>query len=126
MAQYGIDKLVEELNLLGFNAEKATGSDNQNYAIIKSFEISLGRFQGRIIDLGVPVPNDYPRLIGSSIHIKANPQLLEQKDSISGVRNIIESKLGTEWKYWSFRLNIVPENPAQNIINQINGIFYRI
>ena len=123
---YGINKFLIDLSVLGFNAEKLTGTDNQNYAVIRNFDIPLGRFQGRIIVLGIPVPNDYPRLIGTSIHIRSVPQLLEYTDTIPNVRNIITSALGSDWRYWSFRLEVAPGNTTLNVIHQIHGIFQRI
>jgi hypothetical protein len=123
---YGIDKFLIDLSILGYSAEKLAGTDSQNYAVIRNFEIPVGRFQGRIIDLGIPVPNDYPRLIGTSIHIRSVPQLLEYTDTIPNVRNIITSSLGSEWRYWSFRLEVTPGNTTLNVIHQIHGIFQRI
>lgn len=123
---YGVDKFLLDLSELKLNFYKLTGTDHQNYAVIQDFEIPIGRFQGRIIDLGVPIPDAYPRLVGNSIHIKASPQLLEYTDTIPNVRNIIVSALGQEWRYWSFRLEVVPENTTQHIIYQIHGIFQRI
>ena len=125
---YGIDRFLQDLTDSGFMIEKMVVADNIDYAVIRNFEVPGGRFQGRIIDLGIPVPNDYPRLVGSSIHIKASPQLLEYTDSIPGVKNIIVSQLGQEWRYWSFAFKAEPEDTAkaQNLIFQINGIFQRI
>lgn len=125
-ALYGIDRFIQDLSELGYSPEKVVTEDNANYAVIRNFEVPVGRFQGRIIDLGIPVPNDYPRLVGTSIHIKSTPQLLEYTDKIPNVRNIIESKIGQEWRYWSFRLEAFPENTAKNLIFQIHGIFQRI
>lgn len=125
-ALYGIDRFIQDLSEIGYNSEKVITANNANYAVIRDFEIPVGRFQGRIIDLGIPVPNDYPRLVGASIHIKALPQLLELSDTIPNVRNIIASPLGQEWRYWSFRLEVFPENTTQNLISQIHGIFQRI
>ncbi len=125
-ALYGIDRFLQDLSEIGYSFEKLVGADNVNYAIIQNFEVPVGRFQGRIIDLGIPIPNDYPRLVGSSIQIKATPQLLEYTDTIPNVRNVIVSQLGLEWRYWSFRLEAFPENTTQNLILQINGIFQRI
>jgi|GEM_PF-972536 len=123
---YGIERFLQDLTELGYTHEKMVGSDNLNYAVIRNFEVPVGRFQGRIIDLGIPIPNDYPRLVGTSIHIKSSPQLLEYTDTVPNVRNIIISQLGQEWRYWSFRLEAFPENTAQNLIFQIHGIFQRI
>jgi len=123
---YGIDRFLQDLSEFGYSFEKLVGADKVDYAIILNFEVPVGRFQGRIIDLGIPIPTDYPRLVGSSIHIKATPQLLEYTDTLTNVRNIIVSQLGQEWRYWSFRLEAFPEKTAQNLIFQINGIFQRI
>jgi hypothetical protein len=122
---YGIDRFLQDMVDIGYSPENKIGSDNQNYAVFRDFEIQTGRFQGRIIDLGIPVPNDYPRLIGSSIHIKTNPQLIDYCH-IPNVVNVIQSALGTEWRYWSFSLQIYPENTAQNLMSQIHGIFQRV
>lgn len=123
---YGIDRFLEDLVNLGHSCIKGIGTDGIQFAIIQDFEIQTGKFQGRIIDLGIPIPNDYPRLIGSSIHVKASPQLLDYTDTIPNVRNIIGSSLGADWRYWSFRLSIHPENTTSNILYQIHGIFQRI
>lgn len=123
---YGIDRFLQDLFDFKYDPEKLVAANNTNYAVIRNFEVPIGRFQGRIIDLGLPVPNDYPRLVGSSIHIKSDPQLLEYTDTIPNVRNIIVSPLGAEWRYWSYRLEAFPENTIQNLIYQIHGIFQRI
>lgn len=123
---YGIDRFLQDLSELEYAPEKVVTANNANYAVIRDFEVPVGRFQGRIIDLGIPVPNDYPRLVGTSLQIKSNPHLLEYSDSIPNVRNVIESPLGQEWRYWSFRFEACSENTIQNLIYQIHGIFQRI
>jgi hypothetical protein len=122
---YGIERFLQDMVGIGYSPEKQVDGNSQNFAVFREFEIQTGRFQGRIIDLGIPVPNDYPRLIGPSIHIKADPQLIEYSN-IQGVINVIQSPLGTEWRYWSFSLRINPENTAQNLMSQIHGIFQRV
>ena len=123
---YGIDRFLSDLTELGYFALKMVSADNVNYAVIPNYEVPVGRFQGRLLDLGIPVPSDYPRLVGASMHIKATPQLLDYSDTIPNIRNIISSQLGSEWRYWSFRFETVPDNTAHNLILQINGIFQRI
>jgi len=123
---YGIDRFLQDLSELEYAPEKVVAANKTNYAVIRDFEVPVGRFQGRIIDLGIPVPNDYPRLVGSSLQIKSTPHLLEYSDSLPNVRNVIESPLGQEWRYWSFRFEASPENTIQNLIYQIHGIFQRI
>ncbi|MDO8447075.1 MAG: hypothetical protein Q7T53_13440 [Deltaproteobacteria bacterium] len=119
---YGPERLISELDVLGYNAEIKKGNDDNAYAIIKNFEVSLGRFAGRIIDLGILATADFPRTVGSSIHVLASPQLLDL-GSVPNVRNIIESKLGPEWRYWSHNFNWTSDRSARRLLSQINGVF---
>src|SRR5262249_51063991 len=65
---------------------------------------------------------DYPRTVGSSIHVRAAPQLFEY-GSVPGVRNVIESGLGLEWRYWSHNFGWTGERSTRRLISQINTIF---
>lgn len=123
---YGSECFIKEFTELGYSPEIIKGIDNQTYAIFKEFEIEIGRFSNRVIDLGLIIHPNYPRIVHSSIHVKANPQLLEKSDSLRGVRNIIDSGLGPDWRYWSFAFKAVPEDTAKHLMSQINGVFKRI
>lgn len=122
---YGIVKFIKDFESLNYHPVAQKGLDGQTYAIFKDFEVPIGRFSGRIIDLGILVFPDYPRIVHSSIHIKANPQLFEKSDTVPGVRNIIDSGLGPDWRYWSYAFKAAPEDTALNLITQINGVFKR-
>ena len=123
---YGNDRFISDFAELGYQLELVKGGDNQTYAVFKNFEVPIGQFSGKIIDLAIIVPPDYPRIVGSSIHIKSNPQLFEKTDTIPGVRNIIDSGLGTEWRYWSFAFKAEPEDTAKHLMSQIVGVFKRV
>jgi hypothetical protein len=120
---FGAEKLLADLLERGFTAEIVDGNEGNKYAVIRGYEIELGRFAGRIIDLGIMVTPDYPRSVASAIHIKAEPQLLEKSDTAPNVRNIIDSNLGTEWRYWSHNFNWTTERNTRRLISQINTIF---
>lgn len=120
---YGPERLTSDLNALGFSPELVKGSDNGTYAVIRDFEVLLGRFAGRIIDLGIPATADFPRTVGASIHVRAVPQLFKIGDSVPNRRNIIESKLGSEWCYWSHNFSWTEEKTSRRLLSQINGIF---
>jgi len=123
---YGSEPFIKDFEDLGYKAELVKGVDGQTYAIFKEFEIDIGKFAGRLIDLGLIIPPDYPRRVHSSMHVKATPQLFEKTDSIRGVRNIIDSGLGLEWRYWSYSFKVVPEETAKHLLSQINGVFKRV
>jgi hypothetical protein len=122
---YGSECLIKDFTDLGYQPELVIGIDGQTYAVFKEFEVPIGRFSGKIIDLAIMVPPDYPRMVHSSIHVKTNPQLLEKTDTIPGVRNIIDSGLGTEWRYWSFAFKAESEDTAKHLMSQIAGVFKR-
>lgn len=120
---YGVDRLLTDLQLLGYGTEAMDGSDGNKFVVINKYEILLGRFAGRIIDLGIMATPDYPRSVASAIHVKAEPQLFEITDTVPKVRNITASALGAEWRYWSKNFNWDNERSTRRLISQINTIF---
>jgi hypothetical protein len=120
---YGPERLFNDLSDLGFDGELVTAKDGNQFAIIHNYEVLLGQFAGRVIDLGIPATVDFPRTVGSSIHVRAKPQLFE-KQNIPGVRNITDSILGEEWLYWSRNFGWAGgERTARRLISQINEVF---
>lgn len=120
---FGPERLISELNELGYEAELVTGSDNQLYAVIRDYEIPLGKFVGKIIDLGFLATPNFPQSVGSSVHVRANPQLYEKTDTIPDVRNIIDSALGNKWRYWSKNFNWKQQHHVKRLMAQIAGVF---
>ena len=125
MSAYGPDRLIEELTKLGYTVETATGNDKNIYAVLPNYEIVVGKFQGRIIDLGLQTAPDYPNTVHSAIHVKAVPQLYEPAENIQNVRNVQASQLGAEWRYWSknFNWNAEKEKTARRLMARITTIF---
>jgi hypothetical protein len=120
---FGLAKLLHDLREMDYAVEDIMAG-GQAFAIIKNYEVATGRFMGRIIDLGIPAPENYPLAVGASIQVKATPQLFDLHDTLQGVRNIIQSPLGNEWRYWS--LNFGQGNHStRRLLSQINGVFDR-
>lgn len=119
---YGAERLALDLGELGFEVALTSANGNQ-FVVIPKYEIEIGRFQGRFIDLGIMATADYPRSVASAVHIRANPQLFEKTDSLAKVRNIVDSQLGAEWRYWSHNFQWEGERTTRRLISQINGIF---
>ena len=122
---YGPARLLAELQSMGYDVSHVRAGD-LDFVIIREYEVQFGRFAGRVIDLGLPAPPDYPRSVGASIHVRAEPQLLEY-GNVPNVRNIIQSPLGPEWRYWSHNFNWAGERErsAARLLAQINSIFDR-
>ena len=108
--------------MLGYSVELVTVKDDSLFAVIHDYEIQLGQFAGRIIDLGIPATTNFPISAGSSIHIKASPQLFENQN-IPNVRNVTDSILGSEWRYWSKNFGWAGERSARRLMSQINEVF---
>ncbi len=124
MSLYGPERLRADLVALGFKTELVTGNDQNTYAVMREFEITMGKFEGRIIDLAVFATADYPKSVASAIHVRAQPQLFEKTDSMPNVRNITDSGLGHEWRYWSKNFGWNGERTTRCLISQINKIFH--
>jgi len=122
---YGPERLVNDLKALGLEVSEITTSGGERFAVIVGFTVSGGRFNGRVIDLAVQATADFPRTVASAIHVKADPQLYEITDTVPQVRNITDSVLGPEWRYWSNNFQWTEERSARRLLSQINGIFDR-
>ena len=129
--RYGPDRMLEEIVALGYTVSKVQvaqpgGSATLDFAVVPAYEVQLGRFAGRVIGLALPAVPDFPKSVGASLHVRAEPQLLES-GSVPNVRNIIASPLGSEWRYWSHDFKWAGEldRSAARLFAQINGIFER-
>jgi hypothetical protein len=122
---FGPGRLLLELKSMGHDASHERGGD-LDFVVIRGYEVGFGRFAGRLIDLGLPAPPDFPRSVGASIHVRADPQLLEY-ENVQNVRNIIQSPLGPAWRYWSHNFNWggERERSAARLLAQVNTIFER-
>ncbi|MGH7518852.1 MAG: hypothetical protein ACREOC_15535 [Gemmatimonadales bacterium] len=123
---YGPNRLVAELHALGHSRAAQVHAENQTFVVIPEYEVQVGRFQGRIVDLGLPAVPDFPKSVGASIHVRAEPQLLEYEHR-PPQRNITKSALGTDWRYWSHNFNWAGERErsAARLMHQVNTIFDR-
>lgn len=121
--KYGSDRLIEDLQNLGFTVEKVTAKGGEAFAVISDYEIKLGKFASRIIGLGIQSTADFPRTVASAIHVRADPQLYETTDTVPNVRNVTTSVLGPDWRYWSKNFGWTEERSARRLVSQINTIF---
>lgn len=120
---FGPDRLVADLADLGYAVEKRDLGNNVVFVVLKDYLIEVGKFRDQVIDLGLQSTADFPRSVHSAIHVRATPQLYEKSDTIANVRNITDSPLGAEWRYWSKNFNWTTERSARRLVSQINTIF---
>lgn len=122
----GLDRLVSDLRQLGFEASSTKDTNGACFAVISGYTVELGRFANRVVDLGIPAPENFPEAFGSSIHVRATPQLLEKNDSLQNVRNIVDSSLGAEWRYWSHNFGTGGDRTTRRLMSQVNQIFHHV
>lgn len=120
---YGPSRLIADLTVLGHKVEEVRLADGTTFAILREFEVSCGRFAGRVIDLGLQATPDFPRSVAAAIHVRATPQLFDTSDTVPNVRNITASALGPAWRYWSRNFGWQGEQSARRLMSQVNGIF---
>ncbi len=120
---FGADRLRSDLTSIGFPAERASGHDGTLFVVIPGFEVPCGRFVGRVIDLGLQATADYPLTVASAIHVRSDPHLLDIADTVPGRRNIVESALGAEWRYWSHNLGWSEPKTGRRLISKVNKVF---
>ena len=121
--KFGSERLKEDLDLLGHPAEQIEDPQKNQFVVIHGYTVELGRFAGRVIDLAVPAPANFPQGVASAIHLRSSPHLLDTGDSVPNVRNITASSLGAEWRYWSKNFEWVGEKTTRRLLSQINEIF---
>jgi hypothetical protein len=127
MMIFGVNRLIEDLRSLGYlDVQHIQDPNGGSYVLIPDYEIGVGRFAGRIVDLAIPALPDYGRVVGSAIHLRSQPHLLDKLDTVPGVRNIIDSALGISWRYWSHRFEFYPEETTKYLLMQINGVFKHV
>ena len=121
---FGINKLMDDLLALGhLDVKHIQDPSGNSFALLPKFEVSVGKFVGRIVELAIPAPADYGRIVGAAIHLRSNPHLFEKSDSVAGVRNVTDSSLGSDWRYWSHRFEYYPVETTKHLMLQINGVF---
>lgn len=127
VSAFGPNRLQSDLKELGYDVELTQDKNNQFYAVIRDYVVPLGKYAGRKIQLAIPAMPNFPQAVGTSIHIYAEPQLLEKTDSVPNVRNIIDSALGDKWRYWSRNLNWDKQKKTtRRLMAIIAGVFKNV
>jgi hypothetical protein len=122
---FGADRLITDLAALGYRVDRVLAAGGVIFAVVREYEILVGAFCGRVIDLGLQGTPDFPRSVHSSIHVRAQPQLYEI-GNVPNIRNVTTSILGPEWRYWSTNFGWNgQERTARRLMSQVNTVFER-
>lgn len=122
--EFGIARLIADLRALGYDrVQQVIASDGNPFAVLSDHVVPIGQFQGRVIDLALPAPPNYPQGVAASIHVRSAPQLLPD-GSVANKRNVVASPLGPEWRYWSHNFGWSGERSTRELMTQVNRIFH--
>jgi hypothetical protein len=119
---YGPQRLLGDLQALGYPAELVNAGGHQ-FAVVCGYEVVLGRFLGRRIDLGLQATADFPMTVATAIHVRSSPHLYDLGDTLPNVRNIQPSALGGDWRYWSHNFGWGSDKTARRLMSQVNKVF---
>ncbi len=121
---YGAPRLLADLAALGHRTELVPVPSGPEFVVIRAYEVEVGKFAGRTIDLAFQATPDFPKTVASAIHVRSEPHLYELTDTIPNVRNIQPSALGGEWRYWSKNFGWTDERSARRLMSQVNTVFH--
>ena len=104
--------LAEQLRELGFDVD--LGFAQHNVVVVNNYAIKAGPHSGRQVRVGIPA-QDYPFTAPAGLHF--NPVLVP-----NGVANVSQSPLGSDWQYWSRRLQDWKDSDrnARHVLSYIN------
>lgn len=66
---------------------------------ISNYIIPHGNYGGRVIEVGFPIPNDFPSAAPYGVHVKSNHGITHN------IVNKNASGLGQDWEFWSRSVN---------------------
>lgn len=120
-------QLETDLKALGFNTEAVVTAGGQPFVLLPGFIVASGRFEGRQIDLALEAPPNYPHSLGSALHVRAEPALLQPGTHPAGYNVLAgNSALGADWQYWSFNLSAMWQGGlGASLSSIINGVMDR-
>ncbi|HEX8520903.1 MAG TPA: E2/UBC family protein [Tepidisphaeraceae bacterium] len=95
----GVERLIADLQAVGFTVEGPVESGKRKWAIVKKYLITAGPFRGRVVDLAIPAPPDYPATPPGGIYI--SPQIARLGHLNVHDRSNETKDLPGEWQYWS-------------------------
>ncbi|MGI0074157.1 MAG: E2/UBC family protein [Nitrosotalea sp.] len=75
-------------------------SDGKIIFKITGYVIPSGKYEGKIVNIGFPIPQDYPTTAPYGIHVKSDHGFTENIPKSDN-----PSTLGGDWRFWSRQIN---------------------
>jgi hypothetical protein len=94
----GANEFAKELETSRF---KITGADGNRVMFL--YEIEVGRFAGRVVELGFVVPNEFPFNPPSGPHLSPHLVPLHPANDLPHPSGGVHAsdQFGANWQYWS-------------------------
>lgn len=101
-------------------------SGGQSWAIVRGFHVPAGPFSGKMIDVAIPAPADFPATPPGGLYV--SPLLVPSSDM--GRLNVHDRAAETaglpgSWQYWSRPVppgTWQPSRAARRLINHWNAV----
>ena len=88
----------EFLKSKGWKFDIVQGDANKKVYVVRQYSIPNGKYSGTVVDLGLPIPSDYPVTAPYGVHVRA-------KMPFENNRAANPSPLGEGWQFWSRQVN---------------------
>jgi hypothetical protein len=88
----------EYLKTKNLKYDTVAGDGNKRIYRVSDYVIPNGNYAGTVVQLGLPIPADYPTTAPYGVHVKS-------EKSFENIKNVNASFLGAGWQFWSRQIN---------------------
>lgn len=117
----GLERFVEDFRAMGWTVDGPLQSGGLRWAIIHEFIVPAGRFSGRVIDVAIPAPDDFPATPPGGLYVSPDLIPVNEMGGLSVHDRAGETAgLPGRWQYWSRPVPPGTWQPMRGIRRLIN------
>lgn len=126
----GVDRLLAELRSVGQAVDGPIASNGWRWVLIGKFEVIGGRFTGQIVQVAVPVPDDFPATPPGGFYVSPKIVPADQMAALNvHDRSNETAGIPGDWQYWSRPIppgTWKPTNPSRRLITHWNAVMCNV
>lgn len=126
----GVERFLNDAAAKNLVVHGPITSGGMSWVVVDGFEVMVGKYAGQIVQIAVPVPQDFPMTPPSGLYV--SPCIMPVSEM--GARNVHDRSNETvslpgSWQYWS---RPVPsgtwrtECPIKRLIAHWNAVFANV
>ncbi len=125
---HGALAFVDVMTAAGYAVDQPVDANGKSWCVVKDFGISGGRFSGKVIEIAIPVPPDFPVTPPGGLFV--SPRLADEQ-TLQNVQVGDEAiaALGGAWQYWSRPFmdgKWDAQNPGRGLVIYWNTVFANV